>query len=734
MSPRPDRPPKLFVSFALEDQAAKQQLYRHLQPYVRRGAVARWSGDEVAAGSDWRREAARAADRADVALVMLSADYLASDHLMEEELPLLLDRLEAGARVIPVILRPCGWKHDPRLAGLLPRPSNGETVADLAGPDQDAFWTDLVNEIVGFLEPASITGELPTADRVARLVRGMEPAHQASIRGFLRAYTGRSDVPFCGRVADVKAVRAWFDRPDAPPNLLLTAPAGRGKSALLIRLAMALADRPEVGVAYVPISLRYGTNRPAVFLRCLAGRLCTLHGQPAQDLKKMSETALWNLVRGGLERGCRDGRTALIILDGLDEAAGCSWHGGLFPAGRAGPGRLIVSAREGPDDPDGRRWLQALGWESGVDATVVTLPLLGEADVERVIEQLPAPHGAWARLPGVVPTITELCKRDSLTLWFMLERLRKLRSPTELASWRPGLDQAFQEWWDEQRARWEGEDPRLAPASRALLHLLAVAKSGLTIADLRAVAGEELGDGLLIRDTVHQLSPIVCGAGTTTGYVLAHPGFADHLGRVLDLRTWRARLARYVAAAAEDLTAGRRAPDQVPLYAVLNRVAQLDADGAPLASWMQLCGRAWYDAWQFHEPGASGFLLGVNRAWDAVVASSSTDASVNLGEEARCALVCGSVGSLLAIVDARLLKLLLANDVWSPDKALAYLSAAPVGIVGSGGRETLIEALLPHAPPDLLPALFDVACGLAEMRQYRSVELLEQFPDGYATA
>jgi len=57
------------------------------------------------------------------------------------------------------------------------------------------------------------------------------------IRNFILEYIGtlQRPVPFGGRQADLQTLDGWLDDPDAPPYLLLTAPAGRGKSALLVR-------------------------------------------------------------------------------------------------------------------------------------------------------------------------------------------------------------------------------------------------------------------------------------------------------------------------------------------------------------------------------------------------------------------------------------------------------------------------------------------------------------------
>src|ERR1700686_3634450 len=75
------------------------------------------------------------------------------------------------------------------------------------------------------------------------------------VKNFLVEYLGLSNhpVPFGGRTEDLARLDAWLDDPEAPPYLLLAAPAGRGKSALLARWSQALTQRDDRAIAYFQI-------------------------------------------------------------------------------------------------------------------------------------------------------------------------------------------------------------------------------------------------------------------------------------------------------------------------------------------------------------------------------------------------------------------------------------------------------------------------------------------------
>src|SRR2546421_56686 len=68
-------------------------------------------------------------------------------------------------------------------------------------------------------------------------LRELPTDYAARVKNFLAEYLGsaRHPVPFGGRVRDFESLDNWLADQEAPPYLLLAAPAGRGKSALLLR-------------------------------------------------------------------------------------------------------------------------------------------------------------------------------------------------------------------------------------------------------------------------------------------------------------------------------------------------------------------------------------------------------------------------------------------------------------------------------------------------------------------
>lgn len=148
MSHSQNRALNLFVSFAPADAALQESLLKHLAVLRQIGDVHYWGTDSIPAGTDRRRELDRALEHADVALLLLSADFLASELIQDIEVPRVLERYEKrGLRVIPVLLRTCAWQLHPWLGKLRALPRSGIAVAAHDADQRDQVLTEIVKEI-----------------------------------------------------------------------------------------------------------------------------------------------------------------------------------------------------------------------------------------------------------------------------------------------------------------------------------------------------------------------------------------------------------------------------------------------------------------------------------------------------------------------------------------------------------------------------------------------------------
>lgn len=99
---------QIFISYSTADRKWLDRLMVNLRPLLRDGSVNAFSNQYIQTGQDWRREIQAALDSAAVAILLVSASFLASDFIMNRELPPLLSAAEErGVIILPVIVEHC---------------------------------------------------------------------------------------------------------------------------------------------------------------------------------------------------------------------------------------------------------------------------------------------------------------------------------------------------------------------------------------------------------------------------------------------------------------------------------------------------------------------------------------------------------------------------------------------------------------------------------------------------
>ncbi|PSN18834.1 TIR domain-containing protein, partial [filamentous cyanobacterium CCP5] len=142
--------PKVFISYAHEDEPFKDKLDKMMAGMKRRGVIETWQDRQITPGDDWYDSIQTAMNDADIALLLISDDFIYSRFINEEEVPRLLERRQAeGMRVIPIIVRPCPWTSEPILKKLNALPKDGKPVITFTqeNGDRDQAWTDIAKAI-----------------------------------------------------------------------------------------------------------------------------------------------------------------------------------------------------------------------------------------------------------------------------------------------------------------------------------------------------------------------------------------------------------------------------------------------------------------------------------------------------------------------------------------------------------------------------------------------------------
>ncbi len=140
----------VFISSVPKDEDLLQQLEAHLSTIKRQGLISLWSKRQIVPGTDWAREIDQRIEQASIILLLVSADFLASEYCDQVEVKRALERHEAGqAQVIPILLRPVDWKG--ALFGhLQPLPSDEKAITTWR--NRDEAWKDVAEGIKKVLE------------------------------------------------------------------------------------------------------------------------------------------------------------------------------------------------------------------------------------------------------------------------------------------------------------------------------------------------------------------------------------------------------------------------------------------------------------------------------------------------------------------------------------------------------------------------------------------------------
>src|SRR5437762_917707 len=98
----------LFFSYSHKDEGLRDQLEIHLAMLKRQGFIETWHDRRISAGEILDHAVSENLESADIILLLVSPDFLASDYCYDREMMRAMERHEAGlSAVIPVILRPC---------------------------------------------------------------------------------------------------------------------------------------------------------------------------------------------------------------------------------------------------------------------------------------------------------------------------------------------------------------------------------------------------------------------------------------------------------------------------------------------------------------------------------------------------------------------------------------------------------------------------------------------------
>ena len=145
----PVTPLEVFISYAHADETLRKELEKHLSLLQQRKLITGWHDRQIPAGAEWEGEIDAHLNSAQIILLLISADFLASRYCYSIEMKRAFERHEAGeARVIPIILRPVDWEQEPSLHKLQALPTSAKAVTTWqTPPTYDEAFLDIARGI-----------------------------------------------------------------------------------------------------------------------------------------------------------------------------------------------------------------------------------------------------------------------------------------------------------------------------------------------------------------------------------------------------------------------------------------------------------------------------------------------------------------------------------------------------------------------------------------------------------
>ncbi len=151
---------EIFFCYAHRDEDLLNKLKTHLIPLCREGLIdLLWHDRNISAGTEWEREIDTYLNKAQIILLLVSPDFIASEYCYSIEMKRAIERHEQNeARVIPIILRHVYWQVEP-LSRLQALPKDAKPVN--SWQDEDEAFFNVVQGIRNTIEELNVQTQAP---------------------------------------------------------------------------------------------------------------------------------------------------------------------------------------------------------------------------------------------------------------------------------------------------------------------------------------------------------------------------------------------------------------------------------------------------------------------------------------------------------------------------------------------------------------------------------------------
>jgi len=144
---------RVYISYSEKDVYYKNEFDAHLRPLIFEKSIT-LADDEIASGDGLTSASIEHLENAQIILILLSPDYLASEFTYTVEMPKMMELYETGrVKLVPILLRDTYWESLP-INKLQMLPFGGQAVAN--SDNRDSIWRSITSELLRLA--AEVTG------------------------------------------------------------------------------------------------------------------------------------------------------------------------------------------------------------------------------------------------------------------------------------------------------------------------------------------------------------------------------------------------------------------------------------------------------------------------------------------------------------------------------------------------------------------------------------------------
>jgi hypothetical protein len=704
---------QVFISYRRADTAdMSRHIYNELVKHLDEKCVFR-DVDTLLKGRDFRAGIERYIIDSDVMLVLIGDKWLniTDENTGKRRLddPEDFVRIEAdmGLRhvktVIPVLVNGASMPSDQELPRKLASLAyqNALTVADTTFEKDFAELLDIVvstpmqgsnaTNITQQANAGSVT-QIATASSVSIEEGHIQIAHadividkpprpqsehrEGNIEEFKKLY--RRD--FAGRQREIEQLDAWLGQSEKPIAVMI-APAGMGKSTLVVNWLKRVRETNRAKIVFHPISLRYNTHERKIVLKSLVRQLAEVYSKDDKPSTYDLQSDLLSLLNNPpdtLEQ------PLVVVIDGLDELD-IAPELIRLPAQLANNIHLLVTIRQKNEDIkiDYDQLIRKYEWyNSKVER--LSIQSLTEADLIDFISQnevMTAPY-TLNELAAKLYKLSD--KGDPLIAQLYLRAIGSGDiAPQELEKHEPGLGNYIEEslrFLDDQKT---GPPP--------IFSALAVAKGPLSLEDMEQISIHFEGNFVEFAKQSRGLI-IVSRSEDHDTITFSHQrmGLA-YLEKHSEIKQeWVSQFRKYGKSVLERLRSDKLAPENTPEYVRRYYVKHLLYDDPrQLEDTFALVSEIWMQAHYATTHSYENFLDDIALISDEAAKREHTPEILSI--QVKIALAFSSVASLSSNLPPLLPALLVRDDIWDAVQARVYANRVPYPLQRARTRLHLLE-------------------------------------------